>query len=46
MKDINTLLKEQDPIIDDISRNVEHSISLVDRGTKNVKDTRKMLRPF
>jgi t-SNARE complex subunit (syntaxin) len=46
MLDMNEMLKEQDPLFDTISANINDADFAVQRGTSNIRDTKKMMRPF
>jgi hypothetical protein len=46
MQDVNSLLKEQDPLIEHVNRNVEDANTMINKGRGHLRDADKMRRPF
>ncbi len=46
MQDMNTLLGEQDPMLERIGKDVSNANQRIDKGTDNLRGAKKLMRPF
>ncbi len=46
MKDMNTLLGDQDPMLERIGKDVSQANSRVNKGNENIRGAKKLMRPF